>query len=209
MRKRSMRMTGFGSVAAIALVACSGGSAMASMASGSLFQTPAAGDVSVSFLSQSAGAAGSLYFLGYESAGTITYAASSDSKNLGQFLFSNKGTLPGSMVSLGSFDAGARLHFAYLITNGVSVAPTGQVSRTDVAGDLLYFGLGGMDFEDGKYRETLGIEDIKSASSDFDYNDAKFRIFVTPGSLSVPAPGPVALACFAFGFFGVRRRGRG
>lgn len=176
------------------------------MASGALYQTPAVGDVSISFLSQSAGAKGSLYFLGSESAGTITYATSSDSKNLGLFLFSNKGTASGSTVGLGSFDAGVRLHFAYLITSGVSVAPTGQVSRTDVVGDLLYFGLESMGFEGGMYQETLGIEDIKSASSDYDYNDAMFRIFVTPSSLSVPEPGTISLACLAAGGVGVRRR---
>lgn len=156
--------------------------------------------VSVSFVSQSAGAKGSLYFLGHEdSDGHITYAASSDANNLGQFIFQNHGTAAGYTVDLGIFDAGDVMHFAYLITKGVSVAPTGSLFRTDVNADLAYVGLTPM----GSGITRIGLEDIRNpAKSDWDHNDVVFDIV----ALDVPAPGPAALASAAFLIAGLRRR---
>ena len=157
-------------------------------------------EVSVSFESQSAGARGNLYFLGAEdSSGDITYAASTDANNLGQFLFQNHGTANGFTVDLGVFDAGDVMHFAYLVTNGSGGAPTGSLFRTDVNADLDYVGLTQISSEITR----IGLEDIRNpAQSDWDHNDVVFNVVAR----SVPAPGPAALASAAFLIAGLRRR---
>lgn len=163
--------------------------------------------VSVSFVSSSAGARGSLYFLGYETPGgppaAITPAADSDSNNLGAFLFENKGPTRSNVAGLGVIPGGATLHFAYLVTQGVSVAPTGSLFRTDVAADLNYFGSTDLGMEDGERVWRMGIEDIRDENrSDWDYNDAVFEVRAFP----VPTPGTIALAAAGVGLAAVRRR---
>ena len=85
------------------------------------------------------------------------------------------------------------------------VAPTGSFSRSDVASDLLFFGLSDPTFDGGVYTLRLGVEDVKNVqNSDFDYNDALFTLVVTP--TSVPSPGSITLgACAALFLFSRRR----
>jgi len=177
--------------------------ASADLNSGQMLTLDQDSDVSVSFITSSAGAKGSLYFLGTESGGAITSAASSDSNALGEFLFSNHGTTSGYSVDIGQFGAGETLHFAYLITNGVSVAPTGELFRSDLSTDLSFFASGSAEAFDGYQVFRFGIEDIRDPNrSDFDYNDVIFDVRVSP---AVPAPGAAALAMIGAGFM-VRRR---
>lgn len=179
----------------------------APMSSSSAFVMPFDGVATMSFQSSNAGATGKLYYLGEESDGAVTYTASNDSNNLGKFLFNNKQASPGASNELGLFTGGTKLHFAYLITSGVSVAPTGTLSRSDQSGDLLYFDLSAATINNGVHSFTLSIEDVKNPNySDFDYNDAIFTLSVTPQT--VPSPGSIALACLATGFVIARRRDR-
>lgn len=202
-RRRSVRLA-----FAAACVAGASASAFANpMSAGGAFLMPADGEVSISFKSSDAGATGALYFLGAELDGNITYAASTDARDLGQFLFSNKSAQPGVFTSLGLYSAGTRLHFAYFITSGVDVAPTGTLSRSDVESDLLFFGQSDMAFTDGVYSLTFGVEDIKNLqTSDFDYNDAMFTLMITPQS--VPSPGAISLAVCSGLFLFSRSRNR-
>ncbi len=159
--------------------------------------------VNVSFVSQSAGATGSLYFLGWEPEGidTIEYAASSDFNILGTHLMSNHGTPFGTSVDVGTFGAGT-LHFAYLITDGVSVAPTGSLFRTDVSGDEVYFASEMTAVTPQVY--TFGLEDIRNPSqSDWDYNDLVVQVSAAP----IPAPGATVIGLASVLVLGrVRRR---
>ena len=45
-------------------------------------------------------------------------ADDSDSWEMGQYLFDNHGTPAGHTVSIGEFEAGAILHFSYLVFHG-------------------------------------------------------------------------------------------
>lgn len=176
-------------------------SALGAFAIGGPVVMPYKGTVSVEFVSQSAGARGSLYFLGFENDGVITHATSTDSNNLGQFLFSNHGTPAGYTVDLGGVMPGESiLHFAYLITNGVSAAPTGQVTRTDNA-SRSWFGVGPTQTSLLDDVQKVYVEDIISNSSDRDYNDMTFNV----RSLAIPAPGGAALLAAA-GLIALPRR---
>ncbi len=174
------------------------------MITGATYKTTHDGSVEVEFVSQDAGAKGSLYFLGSVTGGTTTYAPSSDSNNLGQFLFQNHGTSAGYTVYLGIFDAETTLYFAYKITHGVSVAPTGTIFRMDAPGDLLYFGQEVVLNTSEGSATRVWLEDIKNPSkSDWDYNDLAFDVnnsYVAPA----PAPGAWALAIVGI-LIGTRR----
>ncbi len=161
--------------------------------------------VEVIFEGSSAGAQGALYFLGAEHDGALTRASSSDENDLGMYLFSNKGTTFGATVALGEFNAGSTLHFAYLITKGVSVAPTGTLLRTDVFLDDDFIRISGAREAGDVYVFNLDIEDIKDYHvSDFDFNDVRIDI----RAVAVPAPGSAALAFAGLGFGMSRRRER-
>ena len=178
--------------AGLSLVVCGGASA-ASFTKGASVIMPYKGTASVEFVSQSAGAKGSLYFVGWENDGSITNATSTDSNNLGQFLFSNHGTASGYTVDLsGIFPSASILHFAYIITNGVSNAPTGQVTRTDNATGSCY-GVGSVTPSLTGDVQGVFVEDIINGSTDNDYNDLVFNV----RSLAIPAPGGAALIAAA------------
>jgi hypothetical protein len=179
--------------------------ASAGVVNGNLFQMDQRGEVSAEFLNSNAGAKGSLYFLGHSGIGeSITYAASSDSNGLGQFLFSNKGTATGTSVGLGAFDLGDSLYFAYLITNGVSVAPTGSLARNDLAPDVDFFRTLSFALTPDGSRSVIGVEDIfKRTGSDWDYNDMTFSLGVS----SIPTPGAGLLAVMG-GAVACRRKRR-
>lgn len=171
------------------------------------YETPCEDCYRVEFVSSDAGAQGSLYFLGWQLGDApITYAASTDDFGLGRFLFSNKNTASGFGVDLGSIGQGATLHFAYIITSGVSVAPTGQVIRSDYGADLLYFGLIADSSDDRGPFTRIGVEDIKSVSSDFDYNDLMFDVLACQADNDVPTPGGIALGALGLAFLAQRRR---
>lgn len=192
-------------VSAAAACVC-GAAASGGMVTGQLYTVPQAGEVSISFRSQSAGATGSLYFLGFEDEGGLSYTSNTDGRALGQFLFSNHGSSLGSSLLLGTFNAGDKLHFAYIVTKGVSSVPTGTTSRTDVAGDRIYFGLEGPASRGPALDTVLSVEDIKDPSkTDWDYND--FTATIT--SIPIPAPGPVALASLGMLLMAPRRKQRG
>jgi hypothetical protein len=193
---------------ALAFVALGAAASLArgGVVSGNLFQMDQRGDVVVEFLNSNAGATGSLYFVG--SKGTdendITYATSSDAFGLGQFLFSNKGTPSGTSVGIGQFDANDTLYFAYMITKGVNVAPTGTFARNDLVPDQDFFKTLSFSLTDTGSRSMVGVEDIfKRVGSDWDYNDMKFALSVT----SVPTPGAGLLAAMG-GAVAMRRKRR-
>ncbi len=160
-------------------------------------------DVTVAFESSNAGARGSLYFLGYEQGGTVTYETSTDAKGLGKWLFSNHGTPSGFSVNLGVLPGGSLLHFAYLITHGVTVAPTGSLFRTDIVADMKHFSSDVVVADRDSMTIEYGIEDIRNpAKSDWDYNDVMFSVRVD----AIPGPGAIALTACAVMLAGVRRR---
>lgn len=178
--------------AGLSLVVCGGASAASFTKGGSVIM-PYKGTASVEFVSQAAGAKGSLYFVGWENDGSITKATSTDSNDLGQFLFSNHGTASGYTVDLsGIFPSASILHFAYIITKGVSVAPTGQVTRTDNETGSWY-GVGSLTPSLSGDVQGVFVEDIINGRSDNDYNDLVFNV----RSLAIPAPGGAALIAAA------------
>ncbi len=188
----------------LGIAAITTSTANGSMITGAVYQTTHEGTVEVSFVSQDAGATGKLYFLGSEASGTISYAASSDANNLGQYIFQNHGTSAGTTVPLGSFASGVNLLFAYKVTAGVNVAPTGTVFRMDVPGDLVYFGQEVLSNTSTGSTTRMWLEDIKNpAQSDWDYNDLAFNVtnaYVAPA----PAPGAWAIALIGV-LIGTRR----
>jgi len=162
--------------------------------------------VSVSFLSQSAGATGALYFSGYESEGSMAWAVSSDTNELGTFLFSNHGTERGASIDLGEFGAGSTLHFSYLVTKGRGGAKTGDLFESFDSGGVGYFASGSPRVFDGGVSYVMGVEDIMNPKrSDFDFNDAMFEV----SAASVPTPGSVALGAAGLVFVARRRGVRG
>lgn len=128
----------------------------------------------------------------------ITYATSTDAANLGQFLFTN--TPPAdSIVSIGHFNAGTTLHFAYRITQGSMFIPTGQVQRTD-GGASTFFALTTGTDGIGQFAR-VGIEDnMTPGETDWDYNDMVFTV------RAIPAPGAAALMGLSLLMGGARRR---
>jgi len=160
-------------------------------------------NVSVRFVNSDAGATGSLYFLGWGQGESITYSASSHSNNLGQFLFSNKGTPTGTTIDLGVFDAGAALHFAYIINKGAGAAKTGDVIRSDIHADLAYFAPSPMFNQQDENFVRIGLEDIRDPKkSDWDFNDVIFDVLASP----IPGPGAFALAMMGMAIAAPRRR---
>ena len=163
---------------------------------------------SVSFVGSDAGAKGSLYFMGGASDGTITSPSVMDDPELGMELFSTRTPPAGDArtVSLGTFDADEVLTFAYLITHGVRVAPTGSLFRTDLDIAPAHFAI--LDeptrLNDDTVIYRLGVEDIRNPErADWDYNDVVFDVTIT----SVPTTGAPALA-MALGLIVSRRRRR-
>lgn len=195
-RCNSMKMT-----AALGVFVSAGASA------GLLADAPisltAPSNVSVRFVGSDAGATGSLYFLGWGQGESITYATSTHANNLGQFLFSNKGTSAGTTIDLGDFASSSTLHFAYIITKGSGGAKTGDVIRSDLNADLVYFAPVAMfNLLDGEYIR-VGLEDIRDpAKSDWDHNDVIFDVIAT----TIPGPGAFALAAVGFAIAAPRRR---
>ncbi len=179
------------------------GTAGAGMITGAPIQTWSASTYGVEFVSSSAGAKGSLYFLGWQGPGeAITYTPSTDANNLGKFAFSNKGTTAGTTVEIGAFESGTTLHFAYLITKGVKVAPKGQLQRTDSDDTSAFFGLAFGTDQKG-YFASVGVEDILDPKvSDMDYNDVMFKV------RTIPAPGGAALMAVSLLIVGPRGRRR-
>jgi hypothetical protein len=191
-----------------ACVACSlavAGSANAGFRTGQSVTLQEDSNAVVEFISQSAGAKGSLYFLGADTGDSFVTAPSSDENGLGKFLFSNHGTARGTTVDLGNFGAGSTLHFAYLITKGVSVAPTGSLFKSNVLDDVNYFGMEGPSTFERSTTFRLGIEDIRNPKkSDFDYND----VIVEVRAVAIPTPGTLALATAGLAFVTRRRATR-
>lgn len=177
--------------------------ASAGLITGSPIETWTASTYGVEFVSSSAGATGSLYFLGWQGPGeAITYTPSTDSNEIGKFLFSNKKTQAGATVEIGAFEAGTTLHFAYLITKGVKEAPMGQIQRTDSDDTSAFFGYTlGTDAQG--YFAKIGVEDVLDPKvSDMDYNDIMYKV------RSIPAPGGAALMAVSLLIVGPRSRRR-
>ncbi len=163
---------------------------------------------SVTFVGSNAGAKGSLFFVGSADGGVITAPTIIDDAVLGAELFSTNTPPDASAltVDLGEFAGGTTLEFAYLITHGVNVAPTGSLFRTDTDLNPAHFAI--LDaptlLANGSTRYSVGVEDIRNAvNADWDYNDVEFEVTITP----VPTPGAGLLA-FAGGLVGCRRRRR-
>lgn len=163
-------------------------------------------EATVAHASTNAGARGTLFFLGTEADGTIT-APTGAAHELGRALFTSHNTAPEarSGLDLGAFGAGDTLHFAYLVTRGVSVAPTGSTFRTDTDLDPAHFTVVDttvIDEATTVYR--VGVEDIRDpARSDWDYNDVVFDVSVR----LVPTPGAGTLALASLALVARRRRG--
>lgn len=184
-------------------VAAGASVASAGMITGVPVTTWSPSTYAVEFVSSSAGAKGSLYFLGWQGPGeAITYTPSTDANNLGKFLFSNKKTPVGKSVEIGAFESGTSLHFAYLITKGVKESPTGQLQRTDDDDTSPFFGFT-LGTDSKGYAASFGVEDILDPKvSDMDYNDVMFKV------RTVPAPGGAALMAVSLLIVGPRARRR-
>jgi len=162
-------------------------------------------EASVAFVSSSAGATGMLYFAGAMSGGTLTPPAAAADPSMGLELFANKGTDRGTgdFITLGGFDAGATIHFNYLVTKGVSVAPTGSLFSTQSDHDPAHFVVLSASTIDATTTYRVGIEDIRNPNrSDWDYNDIVVDVTVR----DVPTPGATVLALAGFGLTVRRRR---
>jgi len=135
---------------------------------------------SIEFRGSSAGYTGEFYFLGWGTDQSVVHhAPDSNSSHLGQLLFNNHDSAPGSeMVLLGEFESTHVLHFAYkVLTNG-------DLFRTDVLNDRSNFAY---DPGNGDY----ALEDLRMnyRGYDGDFNDAVFSVSFQ----SIPAPGSLAL----------------
>ena len=171
---------------ALSLLAVAGltASVAADLTPGALVVAPSNGTTAtVTFLGSDAGYTGHLYFLGWGNGTGITNpVADTGTAGLGQWLFSNHSSTPGSTAALdGVFNAGDVLYFAYDIT-----APNAadDLFRADTADDAEHFA-----YDDATGR--LFIEDLRPWFSNYDgdYNDAMFTVSFA----SVPAPGAAML----------------
>jgi len=130
-------------------------------------------------------------------------ASDSDSWEMGQYLFDNHGTPAGHTVSIGEFEAGAILHFSYLVFHGNKANGNIRYAlHTDSAADLNQFALEERSSPETSVRVTrLHIEDIVGSGSDWDYNDVRVDIL----GRAIPTPGTATLAGFAL-MIGLSRR---
>ncbi len=188
------------------VAACVGGitsGASASIITGVTYQVQQTGAIDVSFISQSAGWTGSLYFAGSEVGGVMHRASDSDAWEMGQYIFDNHGTPAGHTVSIGEFEAGAILHFSYLVFNGNKANGNIQYAlHTESPADLNQFAMEERSsFEPGVRVTRLHIEDIVGNGSDWDYNDVRADII----SRAIPTPGTATLTAFAM-LIGFSRR---
>ncbi|MFU8830486.1 MAG: hypothetical protein ACNA8P_13775 [Phycisphaerales bacterium] len=186
--------------------ACVGGLAAGASASviGATYQVDQSGAFDVSFVSQSAGWTGSLYFTGAEINGVMHHATASDSHDMGLYLFDNHGTAAGYTVTIGEFEAGTTLHFGYLVFSGnKSNGNIRYALRTDSSEYSQQFALEEITPIDGAMRTTrMHIEDIVGSGSDWDYNDMRADIIAR----AIPTPGAMSLAGFALILVVKRRR---
>ena len=161
-------------------------------------------NVSVSFVSQSAGWTGSLYLSGVERNGVVLDVESTDSKDAGQYIFDNHGTAAGATVEVGEFLAGDVLHFDYVVFKGKKHKDRVRyILESDDSAEAIQFAAGATVESDGVFVTRLGIEDIVGNNSDWDYNDLVVDVLAT----SVPTSGTAALALAAVGLTARRRRG--
>lgn len=191
----------------LALAAALTQSAAGSFSTGDPFTLSTRSEVSVEFVSQSAGWTGSLYFMGAETPDTFAPAPDSDSNNLGMFILSNHGAAAGDGATLGTFDTGAVLHFAYFITRGghKNRSHPHNLFRTTHAPDLDYFALEPMPGRDGAQVTRMRIEDIKPRGrSDMDFNDVVVDVITRP----VPTPAGTGAFIAAAGLAACSRRRR-
>lgn len=161
---------------------------------------------SIEFRGASASYTGELYFMGWGSEESILhFAPDSNHSHLGQWLFNNHESTPGSqMALLGEFDSGSVLHFAYKI---ISPRDQRDLFRTDVLNDRDNFAYdpangdlriedlrrnGGHDGDDDDHHEDHFRDEHDGGDClpyDGDFNDAMFTVTFQ----SIPAPGSLAL----------------
>jgi len=177
--------------------------ASASIIIGAPYQVQQTGAVDVSFVSQSAGWTGSLYFYGAEVDGVLHRADNSDAMDSGQYIFDNHGTPSGYTVSIGEFQTGAILHFAYIVFHGnKDNGNIRYILSTDSPSTANQFALEERPTVENATRTTrLHIEDIVGSGSDWDYNDMRADIITR----AIPTPGAATLAGFAL-LIGFSRR---
>ncbi|MFI4853879.1 MAG: hypothetical protein ACIAQF_02735 [Phycisphaerales bacterium JB065] len=178
--------------------------ASASVITGTTYQVDQASSIDISFVSQTAGWTGSLYFSGYELGGIMHRADDSDGYGLGSFVFDNHGTSSGHTVTLGDFDPGSTLHFSYLVYRGDKAdGNTRYALQTESSDDLIQFAIKDVDPIGDSARTTLfGVEDIVGSGSDWDYDDIQVYISAT----TIPSPGATGIICLAAGICASRRR---
>ncbi|UCD75836.1 MAG: hypothetical protein JSV91_02745 [Phycisphaerales bacterium] len=183
---------------AMAVVLIAAGVARAEIVAGDPVIVPFDGALAtIEYLGEEADYTGDLYFLGWgEEIAVIEWATSTDNTGLGQWLANNHNSDIGDTMLLeGTFSAGDVLHFAYNVTE-VTDPPDGIATyRTDDR-DEGYLHLA-WDFETGDFV----VEDLPFYESDFDYNDAQFRITFE----AIPAPAVLALLGLG-GLVSTRRR---
>jgi hypothetical protein len=187
--------------------ACVGGiatGASASITTGASYQVQQTGAFDVSFVSQSAGWTGSLYFVGAEVDVVLHRADNSDAMDSGQYIFDNHGTPAGHTVSTGEFQTGAILHFAYVVFHGSKDSGNIRYTlSTDSPSSANQFALEQRPtFENAARTTRLHIEDIVGSGSDWDYNDMRADIVAR----AIPTPGAATLAGFALLIGFTRRR---
>lgn len=189
---------------ATASVAGVSAGASASIVVGTSYQVEEAALFNVSFVSQNAGWAGSLYFIGAEMNGVMHHAEDTDGMGVGQFLFDNHGTSSGFTAPIGEFDAGAVLHFGYLVYSGSKAnGNVRYIHRTDSVGSKDQFAWQELStIGDESRRARMHVEDIHGSGSDWDYNDLRADIVAH----AVPTPGAISLTGFAMVLCVIRRR---
>lgn len=200
--RRSLRTATWAALGALSLVCGTAASAQ----DGPGFVVPFDGEVSVTFDQQGSGVNGALYFVGWETDGSITPATSSGSA-YGQLLFGPGRGAQNKTVSLGLFSAGDTLHFLYRILGGGWFGQQGGTLSTADESTSGNFIVSSVSTDRSDYTASLGVETSGGSDrSDWDYTDAEYTLTATPRV--VPAPGPIALgACgLALTLFGRKSR---